>query len=186
MVLFPSLYPTGAKGLMPSAARKVLLRMSSHHCPCLSPTVSHLIRPRSSGLDSRVASISDRLRQFSGPPASSGPRPLQVLPSQVSAVNALLLLHLKGEHGTGRRGGRRGERTMNTCGRSCGDCKSAATNGFVFWDLWVWSRCLRKLPSLLLIVFVEKKETGAHRRGWGCILPSLPAPQSKDHRCLFL
>ena len=52
MVLFPSLYPTGAKGLMPSAARKVLLRMSSHHCPCLSPTVSHLIRPRSSGLDS--------------------------------------------------------------------------------------------------------------------------------------
>lgn len=72
MVLFPSLYPTGAKGLMPSAARKVLLRMRSHHCPCLSPTVSHLIRPRSSGLDSRVASISDRSTRFLGPTAPSG------------------------------------------------------------------------------------------------------------------
>ena len=181
MVLFPSLYPTEAKGLMPSAARKVLLRMSSHHCPCLSPTV-----PRSSGLETRVASISDRWRQFSGPPTSSGPRPLQVLPSQVSAGSALLLLRLQGEHRTGRRGGRRGERTMNTCGRSLGDCKSAATNGFVFWDLWAWSPCLRKLPSLLLIVFVGKKQTGAHRRDWGCILPSLPAQQIKGHRCLFL
>ena len=49
MVLFPSLYTTEAKGLMPSAARKVLLRMSSHQCPCLSPTV-----PWSSGLETLV------------------------------------------------------------------------------------------------------------------------------------